>query len=467
MVELYLHVAPDPSDLMNLLVSSLFVSVFLTGYLAQRLEVIPAVFSLVPELLTGIAVIVVLGRVISSQSVKLDWRYSTFLIAFFFILTFGFLAQSVPTGAIVAGLRNYVKFIPFFLLPLAYRFTPRQLKTQLIVLLVILLMQSPLAVYQRFVQFAHQMHTGDPVRGMATSSSALSMLMACAVALLVSLYLRGRMRLPLLLFAVAVLVLPTALNETKGTLIMLPIAFLAPALFMPRGSKPMRKLIAIAGIGVLALGAFIAGYNILIQNREGGRQIEAFFSEGRYETYLYTGAADGADRFIGRFDSVAFAIRGISGDPLKMTFGLGAGNVSKSSIPGFDGEYASFYDRYGVNVTQVSSFLWEIGLAGLLAFIFLYWIVFRDARFLARSSSSSAIYGQVWATIIIMMTLALMYKSVLAMNEIAYLFWFYSGVVSREAYEQRRLRHAKRLPHTESEGAQSRNGRRRLAWQGN
>ncbi len=444
---------------MNFLVMALFVAIFLSGYLAQRLGVIPVYFMLIPELLTGIALLAVLLRVISGRRIALDWRYVAFLGVFLFTLVAGFLAQSMPPGAIVAGLRNYVKFVPIFLLAAAYPFTARQLKSQLIVLLVVLIAQIPLAVYQRFVQFAHRMHTGDPIQGMATSSSALSLLMVCAIVLLVSLYLRSRIKLPFLLFATALLMVPTTLNETKGTFVMLPVAMLAPAFFMPRGARPFRKMVPIIAIGMVALIAFVAVYDRMITHRDDGVTIIEFFTEGRVNTYLYTGAAEGEDRYIGRFDSVAIASKMISADPLKLAFGYGAGNVSTSrSLPGFEGDYGIYFDRYGVGVTQVSNFLWEIGAVGMLAFLWLYWCVFRDARLLARTKGDFAIYGQVWAVIVILMGMALMYKSVLAMNEIAYLFWFYSGVVARNAYLERR----ERKKRTASDEAVSRDGARPL-----
>src|SRR5690606_11293781 len=181
---------------MNALVILMIVSAFSSGYLAQQLQVIPGYGVLIPELLSGIAMLAVLLRLIGGHGIALDWRYVVFLALFFFTLTIGFAAQSVSPGVIVSGLRSYVKYVPFFLLAASFPFADRQLKAQLTVLLAILLLQIPLAVFQRFVQFADKMHTGDPIRGMATSSSALTLLMICAIALLVSLYLRRRIKLP-------------------------------------------------------------------------------------------------------------------------------------------------------------------------------------------------------------------------------------------------------------------------------
>jgi hypothetical protein len=418
---------------MNFLVIVLFFSIFLSGYLVRQLQVLSGEWVLVPEAISGVALLIVVARLIAVHDVRLDGRYLIFLALFLFVLLFGFLAQSVPVGAVVSGLRNYVKFIPFFLLPAVYPFTSRQLKTQVVVLLAILAAQSPLAAYQRFVQYAGSMHTGDPIRGMATSSSSLTLVMLGAIAVFVTLYLYRKIRMSVLLLAIAIYFLPTTLNETKGTVLILPVALLAPAFFMPRRSGAFKRIIPIAGVGSLALLAYVLIYNSLIAYSQYGHSIGSFFGKGYVEGYVYTGAAEGEDRYVGRVDSVAIAFDRLSEDGLSLAFGLGAGNVSTSSLPGFDGAYSSYYDRYGVDVTQVSYFLWEIGLVGLGAYLFLYWIVFSDARYLARTGGPFAIYGTVWSTMLIIMTMALMYKAVFAINEIAYLFWFYSGVVARNA----------------------------------
>lgn len=427
---------------MNALVISMFVSAFSAGYLAQQLQVLPGYAVLVPELLSGVALLAVLLRVVGGYGIGLDWRYAAFLALFFFTLAIGFAAQSVAPGVIVSGLRNYVKYVPFFLLAASYPFTDRQLGTQLTALVGILLFQIPLSIFQRFVQFGDRMHTGDPIRGMATSSSALSLLMVCAIALLVSLYLRRKIKLPLLFLGIAAFMIPTTLNETKGTVVMLPVALLAPALFMPPGSRIVRRLVPVAAIGCVALAAFAVGYNVMLRHGDH-RPIVEFFTEGDVADYVYTGAADGEDRFVGRVDSVFIAARMISADPFKLAFGFGAGNVSPSSLPGFGGRYAVYFESKGVTVTQVANFLWEIGFVGLFAHLLLYWFVFRDARLLSRTKGAFSIHGQVWGSIVVLMGIALMYKSVLNMNEIAYLFWYFSGLIARNAHVERTMRRSR------------------------
>ena len=124
-------------------------------------------------------------------------------------------------------------------------------------------------------------------------------------------------------------------------------------------------------------------------------------------------AAEGERRALGRVDSIVIAVEVLSRDPMAMIFGLGAGNVSKSPIKGFSGEYAHYYGPYGVGMTQLTSFMWEIGLFGVAIYLLLYLFVFRDAYFLARNAEGAAgVLGHAWATVMIIMTFALAYKDI-------------------------------------------------------
>lgn len=425
--------------MINLLVIGLFLAVFSVEYLITERGLLHPYLVLLPEMLSGVAMLIVVMRMMAGVRLAIDWRYVTFLALLCFVLVFGFVLQEVPTGAVVAGIRSHLMFIPFFLLPAVHRFTPAQLKMQLAVLMGLLLLQSPLAVFQRFVEYAGAMDTGDVVRGTATTSSALSMLMMCGIAVVVALFLRRKLTFGVAIAAIGVLFLPTTLNETKGTLVLLPVAFLVPALCMPRGSRSLRRFTPLLGAAVLAGVAFVATYDHLIQNRQGGQSLSRFLTEGNITEYLYAGAADREVNYIGRVDSVVMAWEGIGTDPARLAFGLGAGNVSTSFLSAFDGQYSRYYERYGVGMTQVTTFLWEVGVVGLLVYLWLFYLLWRDARRLARGDDGDdAVLGQIWVAVTVIMGFGLIYKSVFSMTEIGYLFWFYSGtVVSRVVWQRR------------------------------
>ncbi|HUQ53057.1 MAG TPA: hypothetical protein VM692_12605, partial [Gammaproteobacteria bacterium] len=180
---------------MHALVIALFSSVLVVEYLVEQRHLLHPYFVLLPELFSGIAMLVVLLKIMNGTRVHFDWRYGLFIFVLLFTIVFAYSVEDVPTGAMLAGVRSYIKFLPFFLLPAVHRFTPRQLQTQLVFLLVIAVLETPLAFYQRFVEFAASMHTGDPVRGTFATSSGLSLFMVCVIAGIVIAHLRGHVRL--------------------------------------------------------------------------------------------------------------------------------------------------------------------------------------------------------------------------------------------------------------------------------
>jgi hypothetical protein len=430
---------------MQALVIALLIQIMVVEYLIESRGLLHRYAILIPELLSGIAMLVVLVRVMGGARIAFDWRYGIFLAGLLFTIVFGYIVQDVPDGAMLAGARSYLKFLPFFLLPAVHRFTLRQLHVQLMLLFAIALAETPLALYQRFVEFGSALHTGDPVKGTLTSSSALSMFMVATIAGAVVFYLRGRLKLAALVVLAAWLFLPTTINETKATVLLLPVALLVPAIVMRHKARLLPKLVPILGVGLLAVAAFVFSYNILIQNREYGGPLGEFFTSDDLRYYLYTGAANTDQPYVGRFDSIEIALEYTSQDPLKLAFGYGAGNVSESFLPQFAGRYSDYFLRLGVGQTQITTFLWEVGVAGLLAYLFLFYLVLRDSLTLARSSDPAAHFGQLWTVAVIIMTFGLVYKSVFSMNDFGYLFWYFSGVVASRAVVVRQNAPSRRI----------------------
>jgi hypothetical protein len=418
---------------MHGLVIALLLQILVVEYLIESRGLLHPYMILIPEVLSAIAMLVVLLRIMGGARAYFDWRYGLFIVALLFTIVVGYMIRDVPDGAMLAGARSYLKFLPFFLLPAVHRFTPKQLQAQLVLVLVLALMQMPLAFYQRFVEFASSMHTGDPVKGTLTTSSAMSMFIVAVIAGCVTFYLRGRLSLRALIVLCACLFLPTTINETKATLVLLPFALLVPAMLMPGKTRRLRKVAPVLGVGFVAVTAFVLMYNYLIQYREFAGPISEYFTSDTVWYYLYTGAANTDQAYIGRFDSIEIAFEHTSQDPLKLAFGYGAGNVSESFLPEFNGQYWAHFTRFGVSSTQITHFLWEIGLVGLVVYLYLFALVARDALTLARSKDAEAPLGQIWTVVVIVMAFALVYKSVFSMNDFGYLFWYFSGVVASRA----------------------------------
>lgn len=426
--------------MINVLVIVTFLVCFLAAFLAKKLGLVTVYFALLPELMSGLALLVVLGRLMVGKRLQLDYKYFVFMALLPLTMAMGVVLQSVPLGPVVAGIRDYVPMLSLLLLGAIYPFTAQQIRKQIIVLILLLAIQVPIAVYQRFWQFAHKMHTGDVVMGTVTNSGMLSVLMIVGVTLMTVLYLRRRLSLLPYLAITAFLLVPTGLNETKATMAILPIGMLAPVFFMRRSEQAWRRLLPLVAIFAVSGAGFIASYNYLMQaHRNPDNSLQDFWLEGRVQDYLYRGALEGDPR-IGRFDSMHIALRTLSETPARTAFGLGIGNVSPSTLPGFDGEYAHYYGRFKVSFTQVTLLLWNMGVVGVLLYGLLYYALFRDALTLVRAGGVDAAIGQCWAPLVIIGTMALFYNSVLAMDELMYPFMLYGGIVARRAYQVRRAK---------------------------
>jgi len=327
-------------------------------------------------------------------------------------------------------LRHYFKFLPLLLLPAVFEFTPRQLKLQLAIISVLFLVQAPLALYQRFVEYASEMHNGDLITGSFGSSGALGFLMAGGIAFVTSAYLRGQMRLVTMMVATALFAVPTMINETKIAIALIPLALLLTLLFMADRRQALRKMTPVLASGALALVAFVSVYDFIAEYNAYNTPMSDFLTEKTLQEYLYTGKSSAVEiGYVGRGDSIVLAVDRLSRDPIDFTFGLGPGNVMPSSISGFEGAYVRYNTLYGVEQTEVSRLLWELGLVGTLAFGLLLCFLFFDSSWLSRQPGFFGYLGHAWLACTALAAVGFFYASVLGLDELSAPFWFFSGVV--------------------------------------
>jgi hypothetical protein len=229
----------------------------------------------------------------------------------------------------------------------------------------------------------------------------------------------------------ALLLIPTTINETKATLILLPIGI---AISFIGGAPPGRRLRMAVLAGVLLvtfMSCFAAIYDYVQRNNPNYVSIESFFSDSNHlQSYVHERDSDVGGQRPGRVDAIIIPLKYLAHDPVKLAFGLGIGNASRSSIgPGFTGDY---YETFAL-LTQSSFgvFMLEIGILGTLGVFLLHWLVFQDARALiARDTGTMKALAIGWIGITAIMTIALCYKTTYIFAPESYLFWYFSGMVA-------------------------------------
>lgn len=419
---------------MNILLYAILASIFVIEYLANNLKVISKIFILFPELLSAIAIVVILLRAVRSKYIAISPKYVVLIIIFGLHILVGILINTVQPGAIVAGVRTYLKYLPFFLLPAVYEYTDEEIKRLLKLLLVISVAQFPLALYQRIVETG-SMTTGDYVRGTLNTSSTLSIYLVCAVTVLLAFYLKKKIQPAVFFIMALIMFIPAGINETKGTIILVPVALMTIIFFMPSTERKFKQVAATLMIGTVLISVFIFTYDIYMK-REGTGILDFFTVENRAQEYLAAQTAGIESEKFGRVDAVIYPIKILSDDFTKLFVGLGIGNVSTSFSEKFGGEYLQ-YNNFVVG--SMSRLLWEMGIGGAILYLVFYYFVFSDARGMSARDDLSGTLALGWIAVMAVLTLSLFYNDYLPRN-ISYLIWFISGYLASKQYRSRQVK---------------------------
>jgi hypothetical protein len=333
----------------------------------------------------------------------------------------------------LSGMRFYLRAIPFFFLPAVMPTSEQQLKRQLNLLLGLAFLQLPLAVYQRWVVQSEGRYTGDSVQGILTDSGVLSIFLICVVLVLTGLLLRRRIGKPRYALLVALVLIPSAINETKGTLVLLPVGIMVTLIM---GGEPGKRLryASFALLGLIAFGAFfIPVYNMMeVHNPyKVEKDITNYFTNGkelgRYMSSDVSGVGTAKD--VRRGDAIEVPLQFLSRDPAQLAFGLGIGNVSPSNFgKNFEGSYFQLFKKF--LITSFTFFLLEFGIFGVVMISLLFWLVFMDTLAVARVDDS--LIGAIavgWTGVVVLIALGMVYTILHEFTSINYLAWYFSGVI--------------------------------------
>ena len=266
-------------------------------------------------------------------------------------------------------------------------------------------------------------------------SSILSLFLISAICVLVAFAAKREIRAWKFLVLFLVLVLPTAINETKAALVLLPIGVI---IVLMAAAEPGRRLgnmlVAVGLVGVFA-AVFIPVYDYLIMPRWGYGLLDFFTMEGRVEGYLQREGADvGTAVEAGRLDTLAVSLRELAEDPLTLFFGLGIGNASDSALGvQYTGAYAEKFA--GFTYTSAAKFLLELGVAGCCLVAGLMILVIKDANRVAVSRGVVGLLALGWVAVVAIFGLGLFYKDLHVYASLSMPFWYLSGIVSARRME--------------------------------
>lgn len=398
--------------------------------------VLPSASPLLAEILGAVALVIVvlLGSRNRFRYVRPEYWL---LFGGLAVVAFcGVLANNVEPGTAFAGMRTYLRALPWFFIPAVYAFSEKQIRTQLKLLLGICMIQIAFSVHQ-FIRtegkWADVGFTGDWISGTLMTSSMMSVFLIGATCIATGLLLRKRITLRQFVGLFALLLFPTTINETKGTLLLLPLGLMV-VLLVGTGPKLRSKYALVTALLVGGfLAVFVPIYDNLVSSRANPTGITEYFTEpDTLERYLRKGRDVGTTERAGRIDSIVVSAKFIARDPVSLMFGLGIGNASDSALgQGFAGRYFDLLRPF--LLTGFSRIVLELGVIGFALLTMIYWSIFSDVRIVARRSEGLVgAIGAGWGGITIVMFVVLFYKDVVNHASLSFLFWYLSGLVAAQ-----------------------------------
>jgi O-antigen ligase len=238
------------------------------------------------------------------------------------------------------------------------------------------------------------------------------------------------------LFLFFVLLLPTTINETKVTLIILPLGLLVTFWCAADPRVRGRQVLLAASLFAAFLAIFVPAYNAANEGREYGVTIgEFFFDSSHAEKYMATGKGIGAQGQVGRIDALTVPMHELSKDPVSLFFGYGIGNASDSALgQQFKGHYYELFAPFVL--TGFSRIVLEMGLIGLFLTLLMHYLIYRDCVVVARHGEGPIrAFAAGWAGVTVMMAVTIPYVDNLKMASMTYLFWYFSGLVAAKRME--------------------------------
>lgn len=414
---------------MKLLIYLVIINIFFADWLAFKLNFIPRYLTWFPEAASLVVLVYVFFQASKKKRFGISSKYLLCLATFVLLMVVGFLLNGVSAGVIFSGMRIYLRFFPFFLLPAVWDISDKELFNLLKFLLFLSFIQLPVVLYQRFILYSTSI-SGDPMGGTlgANTSGTLSVLLLLVLAFYIACYLRDRVNFFQFFLGAMILLLPTAMNETKITFVLLPVCFVLPLMFGGIEKRKLWKVLLLFCFAGIALVSLKTIYDFFIVKRWGYGIVDFVQMEGRLAGY--------ADMRLG---PIMKTLEMAFDDPVFFFFGVGAGNASGSFTAQMTGAYVKTFSSLGLVSLGVVLLLWEIGFAGISVITVCLTMVFFDALKLSKfGEGAERVIGLAMVSIIPIYCATSAYFNITQVLVINIPFWMLCGFVVKHAYLRKR-----------------------------
>ena len=301
-------------------------------------------------------------------------------------------------------------------------------------MLILTLIQFPIAFYQRFVKFKG-VPTGDVVTGTLKTSNVLSVTLLCAMAFVFLAFLNKKISWKKFIFLSIFLLAPTTINETKGTIIFFPIVLMLPMFLVNKiGLKTLINVLAIFLVLIFLISIINSANELIKSENKQPTSIWKYFTEKDvFIKYMFGDSKPRIDGNVRRFRAILFAIEGINESIYKTGLGYGIGTVMDSKLKK-EGEFEYFFMRGAEKMTSVQ-ILWELGIIGLLINFIFYIFVLKDSLYLSKKQGLLGYMAKANFTItIVTLLVSWFYFNILRENVFVVIYWYLAGTIVSRTY---------------------------------
>jgi hypothetical protein len=411
--------------MINLLLVIFLASVFVLDWLFFVLGVGGRIMTWVPEFIALIVVASIPFRTAVEKQIHVPFKYVVVIFIYIAHILMGFLVNDITGWTMLAGFRIYTKFIPIFLLPLIFPLSQKAFRNILLWVYALTMLQLPVTLWQRFIEVG-RVGSGDPVGGTLglATSGVLAIYLISIISFLIAFYFKEEISLSVFIISAAAAFIPITINETKISSVLLPVAFVFPALFIPVKREIIARVFFVLVLMAGALIIFKVAYDYFQTPMGRPGIIEFWTEEQRRKRY-------NERRIQPLIDAFTVAPKGDMGFTI---FGRGAGNVSEGFTKILSGKYLNERYLYGVSMT-LPKLIWELGFLGTFLFYMLPALIFFDAVRLCKKPGVQGAFalGMLSYTVFIVGSTA--YTFTIDSNALIFLYFFAAGLLVQQSVE--------------------------------
>src|SRR5579871_92087 len=176
---------------MNTFIMIIIGLVTTSEFIVQNLD-LPNLLHFLPEMLSIMLIVYVFIVGTRDRFRLVAAKYWIAFGALALVMLCGVINSGTGSGPMITGMRFYLRALPMLFVATLLPLTEGQLKVQLKWLLLLSLLQLPVAGYQRWIIYSLDRYSGDDVRGTVMDSGILSMYLISAVMIMLGMMLKRK-----------------------------------------------------------------------------------------------------------------------------------------------------------------------------------------------------------------------------------------------------------------------------------